>query len=78
MNYEENNDNMLVAYNSVDGIADIFDYLYVEIESQNTYKKKYKILQSSAIINCTMFGVLRGETMLGANLSNIRFLKING
>ena len=30
------------------------------------------------MISCTMFGVLRGETMLDANLSDMKFLTING
>ena len=77
MNDEEDDDKFLVAYNSVDSIADIFDYLYIEVETQNTNKKKYKILQSSVMMSCTMFGVLCRETMLDANLSNMRFLTIN-
>ena len=44
MNYNKKNNNLLVAYNSIDGVANLFDYLYVEVESQNTYRKKYKIL----------------------------------
>ena len=78
MNDEEDDDKFLVAYNSVDNIANIFDYLYIEAETQNTSKKKYEILRSSAMMSCTMFGVLRGETMLDANLSDMKFLTING
>ena len=39
MNDEDDDDKFLVAYNSVDNIANIFDYLYIEAETQNTSKK---------------------------------------
>ena len=42
MNNEEKDDNMLIAYNSVEGIADLFDYLYVDVKSQSSYRKNMK------------------------------------
>ena len=77
-NDEEKDDNLLIAYNSVDGIASIFDFLYAEVESQITYRKKYEILRSTAIISATMFGAMRGETMLDANLSDMNLLTLKG
>ena len=76
MNNEEKDDNMLIAYNSVEGIADLFDYLYVDVESQSSYRKKYEILRSTAIMSATMFGAMRGEMMFDANLSDMNFLNI--
>lgn len=35
---------MLVAYNSIESIINLFNYLYVDVEAQNSYFKKYIIL----------------------------------
>ena len=78
LNDEEKDDNLLIAYNAVDGISNIFDFLYAEVESQTTYRKKYEILRSTAIMSATMFGAMRGETLLDANLSDMNMLKLNG
>ena len=44
MNNKEKYNNMLITYNSVKGIADLFNYLYADVEGQSTYRKKYEII----------------------------------
>lgn len=77
INNEEKDNNIIIVYNSVDGNANFFDYLYQEFESQSTYRKKYEIIQSTTIMSTTMFRAIRREIIFDANLSNMNFLKLN-
>lgn len=78
MNNKEKDNNILIAYNSMENIYNIFDYIYGEVENQNTFRKKYKILQYSAIMSATIFGVICSEIIFDINLCNMNFLTIKG
>ena len=48
----------------------------VDIKAQTTPKRLYNVVRVLAILTLTLFGVVCGETIFTANLSDLRFLKV--
>ena len=73
--YEE--DDVFIAYNCADEIGNIFNYMNLDIKSLNTPLQKYNMnLRILAIMSTTLFGAIRGETILSAELRDLNFLRV--
>ena len=70
-------DDVFIAYHCADEIGNIFNYMNLDIKSLNTPLQKYNMnLHILAIMSTTLFGAIRGEIILSAELRDLNFLRI--
>ena len=74
---KEQQENVLKCYDFVDKVGTVVKWLnQVDMKAQTTPKRIYNVARVLAILTLTLFGVIRGETIFTANLSDLRFLKV--
>ena len=78
MNNKEKENNLLITYNSIERVCNIFDYMYIEVENQKSFRKKYNILWYSTTMSATIFRAMKNKIMLDLHLSDMNFLTIEG
>ena len=70
-------DNIFAGYECADHIGNIINYMHLDIRSHNTLLQKYnKNLRILAIMTTTLFGCVRGECTLNAELRDLYFLRV--
>ena len=70
-------DNIFAGYECADQIRNILNYIHLDIRSHNTLLQKYnKNLRILAIMTTTLFGCVRGECTLNAELRDLYFLRV--
>ena len=73
----DESDNVFVGYHCADEIGNIFNFMNLDIRSHNTSLQKYNNnLRILAIMSSTIFGAVRGETILNAELRDLNFLQV--